>query len=111
MLFGISSVPEVFQRKMHELIEYLKGFELVADDFVVIGFGDTMEEAAVDHDKNLGGLLLRCVQTMLDKKDEVPFIGHVATKDGLCVDPQKVRAVPTPTDVAGVQRLLGFAQY
>ena len=31
---------------MHELIEGLEGIEVVADDFVVIGFGDTMEEAA-----------------------------------------------------------------
>ena len=35
MPFGISSAPEVFQRKMHELIEGLKGVEVVADDFVV----------------------------------------------------------------------------
>ena len=62
MPFGISSAPEVFQRKIHELIEGLKGVEVVADDFVVIGFGETMEEAAIDHDKNLRGLLFRCEQ-------------------------------------------------
>ena len=81
-----------------------------------------MEEVAVDHDKNLRGLLFRCEQHNVKlnpdkiqfKQDKVPFIGHLATKDGLCVDPQKVKAVlemPTPTDVAGVRRLLGFAQY
>jgi len=122
MPFGISSAPEVFQRKMHELIEGLRGIEVVADDFVVIGFGDTTEDAAVDHDKNLSGLLQRCKERNVKlnpdkvqfKQDKVPFIGHVATKDGLCVDPQKVKAVlemPVPTDVAGIQRLLGFAQY
>ena len=45
---------------------------------------------------------------------EVPFIGHVATADGLRVDPRKVRAInemPRPTDVAAVQRLLGLTQY
>ena len=62
MPFGISSAPEVFQRRMHELIEGLEGIELVADDFVVIGFSDTMEEAAVNHNKNLGGVLRRCEQ-------------------------------------------------
>jgi len=30
---------------MHELIEGLTGTEVVADDFVVAGFGDTYEEA------------------------------------------------------------------
>ena len=32
---------------MHELIEGLRGVEVIADDFVVIGFGDTVQEAAV----------------------------------------------------------------
>ena len=48
------------------------------------------------------------------RKTEVPFIGHVATDKGLCVDPTKVQAIsemPQPTDVAGVQRLLGMVQY
>ena len=62
MPFGISSAPEVFQRRMHELIEGLHGVEVVADDFVVIGFGSTQEEAMLDHDKNLAGLLQRCEQ-------------------------------------------------
>ena len=44
----------------------------------------------------------------------MPFIGHIATDEGLCVDPANVRAIiemPAPTDKAGVQRLLGLAQY
>ena len=32
MPFGISSAPEVFQRRMHELIEGLQGVEVIADD-------------------------------------------------------------------------------
>ena len=42
------------------------------------------------------------------------FIGHVATSDGLGIDPTKVKAIvdmPNPTDVPGVQRLLGLSQY
>ena len=38
----------------------------------------------------------------------------MATGQGLCVDPSKVRAIlemPPPSDVAGVQRLLGMTQY
>ena len=36
MPFGIRSAPELFQRKMHELIEGLRGVEVIADDFVVV---------------------------------------------------------------------------
>ena len=48
------------------------------------------------------------------RKDRVLFIGHVVSENGLCVDPAKVKAIvnmPAPSDVAGVQRLLGVAQY
>ena len=44
----------------------------------------------------------------------MPFIGHVVSENGLCVDPAKVKAIanmPAPSDVAGVQRLLNMAQY
>ena len=122
MPFGISSAPEVFQRRIHELIEGLRGVEVVADDFVAIGFGDTIEEAMQDHDRNLAGLLQWCEQQQVrlnvDKikfrMHEVPFIGHIATKDGLSVDPCKVQAIvdmPPPKDVTAIQRLLGLTQY
>jgi hypothetical protein len=42
MPFGISSAPEVFQRRMHELIEGVQGVEVVTDDFVTVGFGETV---------------------------------------------------------------------
>jgi len=122
MPFGISSAPEVFQRRMHQLIEGLQGVEVIADDFVAIGCGDTYEDALLDHDKNLRELLQRCKQRKVclnaDKikfrMQEIPFIGHIATKDGLCVDPSKVQAImemPPPKDVAAIQRLLGLTQY
>ena len=60
MPFGICSAPEVFQRRMDELIEGLHGMEVVADDFAAVGFGETLEEATLDHDKNLKAFLERC---------------------------------------------------
>ena len=107
---------------MHELIEGLQSIEVVADDFVVVGYGNTVDEANVDHDKRLHSFLQRCeergVKLNVDKfklrQEEVRFIGHVVTSDGLSIDPTKVKAIvdmPNPTDVPGVQRLLGLAQY
>ena len=122
MPFGISSAPEVFQHRMHEVFEGLPGIEVVADDFVAVGFGETLEQASRNHDDHLEGFLQRCDKKNLklnDKKiklriQEVPFIGHLATADGLSVDPHKVQAIiemPHPEDVAAIQRLLGLAQY
>ena len=101
MPFGISSAPEVFQRRMHELIEGLSGVEVIADDFVTVGFGDTEEDAIASHDHNLEAFLKRCEERNLKLNNEklklrqpqVPFIGHVATPEGLCVDPHKVQAI------------------
>ena len=60
MPFGIRSAPEVFQRRMHELVEGMDNIEVVADDFVIIGYGETMQEAARDHDTTLISFLKRC---------------------------------------------------
>ena len=122
MPFGISSAPEVFQRKMNELVSDLKGIEVIADDFVVVGYGETHEEAVADHDRNLNAFLQRCeergvalnAQKLCLRESEVPFIGHITTSKGLCIDPAKVKAIqkmPAPTDKAGVQRVLGMVQY
>ena len=107
---------------MHELIKGLVGVEVIADDFVVVGRGQSDAEAVWDHDKNMQALLQRCeergVRLNADKLNlrmhEVSFIGHRTTDQGLCVDPAKVLAIkqmPTPKNVAGVQKLLGLTQY
>ena len=58
--FGICSAPEVFQRRMHEVVEGLVGVEVVADDFLVVGYGDTIEQTTKNHDENLVAFLRRC---------------------------------------------------
>ncbi len=47
---------------MHEVIE---GIEVIADDFIVVGFGSTEEQAAADHDENLMAFLKRCKERSL----------------------------------------------
>jgi len=107
---------------MHELIEGLNGVEVIADDFVVVDYGDSLQAASKDHDKSLSVFLQRCeerrVHLNIDKLKlrmrEVPFIGHVATSEGLRADLVKVRAtreMPRPENMAGVQRILGMVQY
>ena len=59
MPFDISSAPEVWQRKMQEHVEGLHGVEVIADDFVVVGFGSTPEEWNADHDRNVRAFLER----------------------------------------------------
>ena len=120
--FGVSVAPELYQRKQHELLAGLKGIEPIADDILVVGCGDTEEEAVQDHDANLIALMERCREVKLRlsikklqfRVREVRFHGHVLSAEGLKADPEKVRAVldmPNPTDAKGVQRCVGFVNY
>lgn len=122
MPFGISPAPEYFQQYLDRELEGLKGVKAIADDILVYGDGDTLEEAQQNHDNSLRNLLQRCrernIKLNKDKlqlsKHEMPYIGHLLTKDGVKPDPAKVEAImqmPKPTDVKGVQRLLGTVNY
>ena len=69
--FGLTSAPEVFQCKQHEILEGLHGVEVIADDILVYGCAKTQEEAVRDHDANLIELLKRAqmVNLKLNKKE------------------------------------------
>ena len=121
MPFGICSVPEEFQRLVHDIIGDLDGVETIADDLLVYGSGNTYEEAVVHHDQNLLRLLNRCRErnfklnkTKLNfKKQSVKYNGHILTTEGMLPDPSKVEAItgiPQPRHKAEVRRLLGSFQ-
>lgn len=104
------------------MIEGLPGVLSIHDDILVYGEGDTYADAHQDHDRELKNLMKRCQERnvklnkekMKLRRNEVPYIGHVLTDKGLKPDPGKIQAMlemPKPTDVAGVQRLIGFVNY
>ncbi|XP_062519180.1 uncharacterized protein K02A2.6-like [Corticium candelabrum] len=110
--FCISSASEVWQQRMQEVVEGLSGVEVIADDFLVIGRGNTQEEAIAtcDHDKKLREFLKRALERNLKlslettklRLTEVLYMGHKITSKGLGAHPDKVKAIremPTPTDV------------
>ena len=51
--FGIKSASEEFQSRMCQIFGDLPRTEVIADDILVFGSGETMEEAIDDHDSNL----------------------------------------------------------
>ena len=60
MPFGLSLSPEVFQRKLDECLEGLENIQVIADDILIYGTGDTTEEAVLQNDKAMLALLNRC---------------------------------------------------
>ena len=99
MPFGISLAPEEFERRLHEQLSGLDGVDILRDDILVAGYGETQEEAEANHDQNLRKLLDRARKVNLKlnskkmnlMKQQVKFMGHVITKDGLKPDPDKVK--------------------
>ena len=92
------------------------------DDLLVMGCGNTRDEAAADHERNLRELQKRCSQRNVLLNDEksvlqqtqVKFMGHMITTEGIQADQSKVEAIlnmPAPTDVHGVKRYCGMIQY
>ena len=77
------------------------------------------DEALVANDQNLRSLMQRCGEQNIKNKvklryEELPFLGHLISKDGLKADPAKIITVleiPTLTDVARVRRFIGFTNY
>ena len=113
--FGLSASSEIFQKRLHQALEGLLGVACIADDILVYGVGDTLEEATLDHDQNLASLLERCHQRAIKlNKHKLDFMGHLLTAQGLKPDPKKVEAIlklPTPKSKEDIERLNGTVNY
>ena len=124
MPFGISPAPEVFQKRLEQLLAGLHGVFNIHDDIIVFGEGHTLQQADANHDERLLALLNRCKEKnvvlnraetkFIYKTQQLPYMGHLFTADGLKADPSKIAAIqqmPQPEDVASVRRFLGMANY
>ncbi|XP_058448832.1 uncharacterized protein K02A2.6-like [Malaya genurostris] len=120
--FGIASAPEIFQVKLQEVIQDLKGVECIADDLLIFGIGDTLEGALKNHNQCLQFLLLRLKENNVKLnrsklnlcQTSVRFYGHILTTQGLRPDETKLAAIknyPTPTNKKEVHRFVGMVNY
>ncbi|XP_055612508.1 uncharacterized protein K02A2.6-like [Uranotaenia lowii] len=120
--FGIAPAPEIFQMRLQEVIQGLNGVECIADDLLVYGTGDTLEEALINHNRCLETLLNRLAEhnVKLNKsklklcQTSVKFYGHVLTDEGIKPDESKIATIqnfPTPTNRKEVHRFIGMVNY
>ena len=85
--FGVNVAPQEFECKLHEKLDDLPGVVLIRDDVLVMGHGETYEEAVNDHNKNLLRLLdradpnkIKAVEEMLRptcKKETLSLLGFI----------------------------------
>ncbi len=114
--FGLSSMPEIFSRKMDEIILGLPGVVKNMDDFLI--FGETVDE----HDENLNrvlkvmdeyGMTLNKTKCLFRQK-KVDFLGFTVSDEGIVPKEQRLSAIrefKPPTNITELRRFMGLAQY
>ena len=102
--FGITSAPEIFMRKMNELLQGLDGTFTYMDDILIYG------KDKAEHDERLNKVLKVLASAGLklnrDKsvigQSHLKFLGHVFDANGIRSCSDKVRAIlemPAPSSV------------
>lgn len=111
--FGISSAPELFQKRMNKILEGLEGVVCLMDDMLVIGRNRD------EHDQRLKEVLKRVEAAGVTlnssecefNKTRVKFLGHVIDCNGIRADPDKIRTIckmEAPRSVSDLRRFLGM---
>ena len=118
MLFGLTNAPATFQRLMESCLSelHLNWCKIYLDDITV--FSQTSKEhlhrlKAVFNKLKAPGLKLKSAKCDLFKQ-QINYLGHVVSKEGVSTDPEKIKAVtewPQPTTVTEVRSFLGFVSY
>jgi hypothetical protein len=118
MPFGVTNAPAVFMDYMNQI------FHPFLDRFVVV-FIDDILIYSKDHEEHEGHLR-QVLQVLRDKElyanaskcefwlEEVKFLGHVISKEGIAVDPSKVEAVlawEQPKTATDIRSFVGLAGY
>jgi hypothetical protein len=118
MPFGLTNAPAYFMDQMNRTFRpYLDQFVIVFIDDILV-YSKTEEEHAVHLKTVLEILREQKLYAKFSKcrfwEKEVKFLGHIISKEGIAVDPEKVRAVrewKQPTTVTEVRSFLGLAGY
>eukprot|EP00253_Pinus_taeda_P015939 PITA_15939 len=116
--FGLTNAPATFMCLMNGIFHpYLDQFVLIFIDDILI-YSRTIEE----HHEHLRMVLQTLREHQLYAKfskcdffkEEIQYLGHVISKDGIVVGPEKIKAImdwPVPKDVADVRSFMGLAGY
>jgi hypothetical protein len=114
--YGLSCIPEKFQKLMEEVLRGVPGCVVFLDDICVTGTND------IEHIKNLKTVLERLRDTGLTVKlskcsflqDSVNYLGFIINKDGLRPNSGKLEAIssaPRPENVSQLKSFLGMVNY
>ena len=93
--FGITSAPELFQRRMNQILEGLEGVLCLMDDMLIYGSDPTQHNTrlmAVLKRLQAAGVTLNSEKCEF-AKSRVKFLGHLIDQEGIRADSEKVSAI------------------
>eukprot|EP00253_Pinus_taeda_P015686 PITA_15686 len=116
--FGLTNAPATFMCLMNGV------FHKFLDKFVLIFIDDILiySRSREEHEEHLRVVLQTLREHQLYAKfskcdffkEEIQYLGHVISKEGIAVDPEKIRTImewPVPKDVADIRSFMGLAGY
>lgn len=118
MPFGLCNTPSTFQRLMERLFgdQRHQTILLYLDDIIV--FASSVQQHLQRLRVVLSRLQAENLKAKLDKcaffREEVKFLGHIISAQGVVTDPGKTEAVarwPRPSTVSELRTFLGFVSY
>ena len=122
MPFGLTNAPAVFQRLMERTLRGLNPDE--GPDFVVVYIDDVLvfSRTLEEHLKHLRAVIERLQSVGLKLKptkchfvrEQVEYLGHLITPNGLRPNPKLVEAVeqfPVPCNLKSLRRFVGLCSY
>jgi len=118
MPFGLTNAPATFQAIMNELFcPYLRKFMLVFFDDILI-YSKTWKEHLQHLEQVLVVLEEHQFYAKKSKctfgKEEVEYLRHIISKEGVKVDPNKIKAIrewPKPVNISKLRGFLGLTGY
>eukprot|EP00253_Pinus_taeda_P028842 PITA_28842 len=116
--FGLTNAPATFMCLMNSIFhQYLDRFVLIFIDDILV-YSRTVEEHQEHLRKVLQTLREHQLYAKFSKcdffKEEIQYLGHVISKEGIVVDPEKIKAImdwPVPKDVADIRSFMGLSGY
>ena len=116
MPFGLTNAPSVFMACMNDMLSHLPFCVVYLDDILIFS------KSPQEHVQHVAAVLevLEQHQFLIKLKkcdffkQELLYLGHVISADGIKPDPKKVEAVknfPTPTTVQTLKSFLGLVQW
>ncbi|KAL0894614.1 hypothetical protein ABMA27_013176 [Loxostege sticticalis] len=114
--FGLSVASEIFQKYSEKTFGDIPGVVIYCDDLLICA------ENEKDHDKILKCVLERAKESNVKfnkrkfqyKLPEVKYFGHIFSKEGMKIDPDRVKAIlniKSPTNKKELQIFLGMVNY